>query len=754
MVKSNEKKVVVPSLEVEILSIMVDSRISVCHNEVPVQLPNWEPCAPHKKERDPKTDTWLNDGFGSQRPGVFEISDVCGEQSGEVDISKLSKILELSKEVKTLDNSELTERINASIKHLKKAGTGIRKGSTLIVEVKVTNPTAFTTATLIGELGEMKFTGTIKGKTSSSQIVEVVSVEEPTAFRRIWGDMEWYISYNNIEKSHCVKPEKTRMEIFWIYGQPLKMFKRGVWIEVLRLIHLECGDLDDKKQFIRRIVNYCHSGTGLRYDSLYSACYYGLHNNGGAFSLKAYLAKTYPFCNCFDQAGALQTFLGALGIKVAWILMEPFGYIRVTNLVGRGLCNNPIFLQDNHSELIPADDPKRSYFGNHAFCIWKNDGLDFVLDGCAGPHFSLDIKKTFVVGYKQSYINATIDGTTALYNEKESLSNPGGLRSMVEDCNGVIDVKSISSTPFDPEVLKSLSKGNRTRIKEFKDRFGIDEAGKNLVPDEGVVFNWSDPLDWTGLSEISWIKSARRFEDFRVGLDAALKHWCYIGENECINIEIYVAGSIEPARNRLTLLALSSPLPKPQIKLKHRKQTLGELHLYNDLSPYYTLEKWWYYNICVDIVAYNPGMDLSILTEQIQEKAKACSLVRLPDYIPVIKSVRITFSSGESCFKKIKVGETITVEAEAELNPPPAQEGDPHAKEHTAQDLMLEFFIKGDSVIFVKEKLPLPGEKESGKKFEITFRAQKPGMTKVQLVLADRETLLSSTPWGLTVNVD
>lgn len=49
-------------LTVEILSITVDSQITACFKGKPVKLPNWEPGID------------LIDGYGSKRPGVFEMA--------------------------------------------------------------------------------------------------------------------------------------------------------------------------------------------------------------------------------------------------------------------------------------------------------------------------------------------------------------------------------------------------------------------------------------------------------------------------------------------------------------------------------------------------------------------------------------------------------------------------------------------------------------------------------------------------------
>ena len=87
--------------------------------------------------------------------------------------------------------------------------------------------------------------------------------------------------------------------------------------------------------------------------------------------------------NCYDQATALTMSGRLLGIPSSLIFMRPFGYINETNLVGRGLCNNP-FYSDNsfHSSMVcPTNAPNRSGFGNHMF-VQHSSGC---FDSCAGP---------------------------------------------------------------------------------------------------------------------------------------------------------------------------------------------------------------------------------------------------------------------------------------------------------------------------------------------------------------------------------
>jgi hypothetical protein len=116
------------------------------------------------------------------------------------------------------------------------------------------------------------------------------------------------------------------------------------------------------------------------------------------------MERNNPLCNCYDQASAVQVLVGALGVQVAWCFLEPFGYIKPTNLVGVGLCNNPFFGTEERKKMVPWDSPDRGGFGNHAFA---RTGGSKILDACGGPHTGSETS--------EQYVDASIDAAPSLY---------------------------------------------------------------------------------------------------------------------------------------------------------------------------------------------------------------------------------------------------------------------------------------------------------------------------------------------------
>jgi len=216
------------------------------------------------------------------------------------------------------------------------------------------------------------------------------------------------------------------LEVFVIYDNPMTFYTKGVWVEALRLVFKKAGvtGLYEPKSISAKVTEYCHSGHGMTYDTKFGASRFiesitKTQNLGGEFCLRNYIEKISRFgdniLNCYDSAAAVQTLCGALGVKTQWIFQEPFGYIKKSNLVGVGLCNNPFFKKSTYSPepLFPENPPtwkdannlKRSFFARHAFVAGvfiagkkpEHDICDNIYDACAKPHIGdKNLEKYFI----------------------------------------------------------------------------------------------------------------------------------------------------------------------------------------------------------------------------------------------------------------------------------------------------------------------------------------------------------------------
>jgi hypothetical protein len=212
------------------------------------------------------------------------------------------------------------------------------------------------------------------------------------------GDMAWGV---DVPGCGSFTLGTTRVEIFFVLDTPIPVYQSGVgvWVEALRLLCQQAAvlGLTVKRDAAAAVARFCHSGHGLRYDTHNGAPSYGVSGSGGSFDLDRYIQRAASSCNCYDQAAAVQSLSGALGVGTGWDYLEPFGYLKTTDLVGVGQCNNPFFDSNGSQPVVGANDASRTSFGNHAFCQYQAPASGGgtapaaqVLDACAGPHLATE----------------------------------------------------------------------------------------------------------------------------------------------------------------------------------------------------------------------------------------------------------------------------------------------------------------------------------------------------------------------------
>lgn len=213
------------------------------------------------------------------------------------------------------------------------------------------------------------------------------------------------------------------------------------------------------------------------------ASHFGLSMTGGRFQYSYYIASRtggapgslQPIVNCYDQAAMVQVSTTVGTNRASWLLLNPFGYINTTYLVGvPSQCNNPFFnsVSPPLPPLIGINDQRRTAFGNHVFngtlSVW-NPTNDFIYDSCGGPFYGPD---------PQTYVSATIDTTTNLYG---TAWRPGTVADIAQ-FNGVTSVTRINP-------------GNLRKSKMVEDL--LNRSFSDIAKSTSQV-HWDDVATWAG----------------------------------------------------------------------------------------------------------------------------------------------------------------------------------------------------------------------------------------------------------------
>jgi hypothetical protein len=265
-------------------------------------------------------------------------------------------------------------------------------------------------------------------------VIEMEIVNLPSVLRHYAGDSKWEVIEEGELHGYSLG-ERPRLEVFVIYDNPACFYQCGVWVEALRLMfkRASASGLADPYKISERVTQYCHSRHGMRYDTKASEAHFGVDEHGGGFEFMDYIKKVRKVVNCFDQAAAVQSLCGCLGVKVTWICAEPFGCINTINLVGVDDCNNPMYEMEGGSKVVAFNHPDRTKFKVHCFNRIggdeKNIKTGYILDATVGPCI----------------------GTDSLYNYLEKV-----IDTDVVGCILIEDVHRVDCTPIDDKRRKEI----------------------------------------------------------------------------------------------------------------------------------------------------------------------------------------------------------------------------------------------------------------------------------------------------------
>ncbi len=251
-------------------------------------------------------------------------------------------------------------------------------------------------------------------------VFQVKWLYTPGGFFKMTGkELAWRLSWaggNEFKELGSVD-----LEIYWLYGNPYDYFPKGIPVETLREIarvlllskvfgghgtFFQKGPVPPEAKIVEQVVNHCFKRNPPRFNTWRGASQFTIPGSqfAGTLLINQYLHSKNDrnaLCNCMDQAGVLEYYLKVIGIEeVVVYSLDRFGFLNNVQLVGRGVCNNPYYGAAQgcarEKAVVDKNCQDRTFFNNHIFCLWKNNGEWRILDSCIGPFTGGDNKTQYL----------------------------------------------------------------------------------------------------------------------------------------------------------------------------------------------------------------------------------------------------------------------------------------------------------------------------------------------------------------------
>lgn len=285
--------------------------------------------------------------------------------------------------------------------------------------------------------------------------------------------LNWSLSQQG---KRTVKIGRNRMSIYWVpKTSKLHADRKGIPLESLEITAGAAPSVAD-------LVNQVFSRNPPRYDTQHGRSYFTSFSSFDSITLhyQLYLAAIgHPsfVLNCYDAAAVLQYLLQQAGVNTQYCYLQPFGYLRETNLIGRGPCNNPFYASSGGPQVIGVNDRHRTAFGNHAFISLTD--TQSIVDACAGPHTGNDSE--------QSYIDSAIDNQFP-----NPPAVPAGTVQDIAKYRGVVSHNFIYSVTNARALPHAAS---------FEKMLGFSRAPAWAGSPAGIAGKWPGPLQCKSLQK-------------------------------------------------------------------------------------------------------------------------------------------------------------------------------------------------------------------------------------------------------------
>ncbi|HEX5184972.1 MAG TPA: hypothetical protein VFW19_17675 [Allosphingosinicella sp.] len=339
------------------------------------------------------------------------------------------------------------------------------------------------------------------------------------------------------EGEEALEVESPELLIFPPAGD-LSFAPRGLPAELLRDIADAAASFTPAAVAWKAFVDKVFEGNPPLYDRENGGrCYYTdvgnpAHWDTLTFHIARYnAARTNPKSrlNCYDAAAYLQVLLKPT-YPTRYCYMNKFGYLRKTDLIGWGQCNNPF----TGPLVVPEASSGRSCFGNHAFCAPSYQGTEYIADACAGPHY--DDTPT-------SYVAAAVDTQTPA-QERCTRGNVANISYY----RGVVNVQNLvrlgaEMIHFMVDLPQKPFAENRARFMRAISYRGADELA------EPAPRHVPDPSRHPALAE--WRLT---HEDLVVGYPETSRQWRFARREDELVLTCWVSDGAAMAHERFLLL--------------------------------------------------------------------------------------------------------------------------------------------------------------------------------------------------------
>jgi hypothetical protein len=256
------------------------------------------------------------------------------------------------------------------------------------------------------------------------------------------------------------------------------------------------------------------------------------------------------------------------------------------------------------------------------------------------------------------------------------------------------------------------------RVRNFKEQIGFDKIGSGKEAGGGIVAApWPDCLGLLGLEGKGW--RAGRDSIFELIRPGVASRSCLLEKGKrVIEVEIFVS-SAGPEAGRKRLVDLAAATMFPTVPYRLDPQGPGDLAV-RHANTKVPDRIWAFRNVCFRVREHSYTMDVSPFPGEIQRFAEKHVVPGAPDTSPRIRRVDVST-------KRVRVGETFVVKIEME----------PGAD---AKDLLFDY--RDHAGLLTRVKMGAGSW---------IFRGESPGLAKLDVMAADRHTLLSA---GATVQVE